>query len=133
MLSSEPRFLQGIAEFNRRRFFEAHEVWEDLWHFYRQNDRAMLQGLIQVAAGCHHLRTDNLNGAFSLIGKGLAKLSQYGEEHAQIDLGRLRDQCKRLLDSVAACRLGGNSVIDGPSYPTIAIVPRDCRSDSAEQ
>ena len=133
MLSSEPRFHQGIAEFNRRRFFEAHEVWEDLWHFYRHDDRAMLQGLIQVAAGCFHLRTDNLNGAFSLIGKGLAKLGQDGEEYALIDLGRLRDQCEKLLDSVAAYRLGGDSVIDGPPFPTIATVPRDCRSDSAEQ
>ena len=122
MMSSEPRFHEGVAEFNRRRFFEAHEVWEDLWHEYRHDDRTLLQGLIQVAAGCYHLQTNNLDGAFSLIGKGLVKLNLYDEKHAQIDLGKLKYQSERLLDSVAAFRLGGDSVVDGLSYPTIAIV-----------
>jgi len=124
MLSSEPRLHQGIAEFNRRRFFEAHEVWEELWHQYRHDDRTMLQGLIQVAVGCYHLQTNNLDCASSLIGKGLAKLSGYDERHAQTDRGILKDQSERLLDSVAAYRLGGDSVVDAQSYPTIAIVSK---------
>ena len=27
----DPRYLVGIVHFNRGDYFEAHEVWEDLW------------------------------------------------------------------------------------------------------
>ena len=29
--SYDPRYLAGIVLFNRGDYFEAHEVWEDLW------------------------------------------------------------------------------------------------------
>ena len=33
----DPLYLQGIAYFNACEFFEAHEVWEDLWKSYAAN------------------------------------------------------------------------------------------------
>ena len=30
----DPLYLKGIAYFNACEFFEAHEVWEDLWKSY---------------------------------------------------------------------------------------------------
>ena len=30
-MTAEPRYLRGIDHFNQGEFFEAHEVWEDLW------------------------------------------------------------------------------------------------------
>ncbi len=128
MMSSEPRFHEGIAEFNRRRFFEAHEVWEDLWHEYREEDRVFLQGLIQIAAGCYHLQTENVNGAFSLIGKGLDKLEPYRAGHAGLDVNVLAECCTALLDAIAIRRLGGNSVIDDQSLPTCAQKSKDTPS-----
>lgn len=125
MMSSEPQFHAGIAEFNCRRFFEAHEVWEDLWHGYRESDRIFLQGLIQIAAGCFHLQSDNLNGAFSLMGKGLAKLEPYGKAHAGLDVETLVSRCGTLLDAIAVRRRGGDSVIDDHSLPTIAKLTKD--------
>ena len=29
--SHDPRYLKGIEYFNACEFFEAHEVWEELW------------------------------------------------------------------------------------------------------
>ena len=125
MMSSESWFHEGIAEFNRRRFFEAHEVWEVLWHGYREDDRTFLQGLIQIAAGCFHLQADNLNGASSLIGKGLVKLERYSNGHAGIDLETLLNRCHHLLDSIAVRRLGGDSEVDHISIPTINSLSKD--------
>ena len=58
----DPRFLAGISFFNRRQYFEAHEVWEDLWHECSPECRRFYQGLIQAAVALHHWRNGNWRG-----------------------------------------------------------------------
>lgn len=55
-LSAEERrhlFLAGIELFNRGRFFESHEAWEEIWRSTTPEPRDLFQGLIQVAAAMH--------------------------------------------------------------------------------
>lgn len=59
---------RGQTLFNDEEFFEAHEVWEELWHVEQGRDRAFVQALIQVAAHLVHLRKGNWSGASS-VGK----------------------------------------------------------------
>ena len=61
--SQDRWFLAGAKEFDNQRFFEAHELWERLWRRMEQPERGILQGLIQLAAACHHLQRGNLLGA----------------------------------------------------------------------
>lgn len=65
----------GRAAFNRGEFFEAHERWEEAWHRLEGAERVRVQGLIQIAAGLHHLQQGRPRPAASLLAKGLAKLS----------------------------------------------------------
>jgi len=77
----------GIALFNERQFFEAHEVWEDAWRTAAGDERLLLHGLIQVAAGFHKLQCDQPAGAVALLDKGLEKLAAVGSAGAQgVDL-----------------------------------------------
>jgi uncharacterized protein len=62
----DPRYLAGILFFNERDFFEAHEVWEDLWAESHGNERRFYQGLIQAAVGLFHFSGGNLGGAVKL-------------------------------------------------------------------
>src|SRR5262249_26444350 len=49
-----PRYLAGVLLFNEQAYFEAHEVWEDLWAESYGPERKFYQGLIQAAVGlCH--------------------------------------------------------------------------------
>jgi predicted metal-dependent hydrolase len=89
---TDERLWAGIRDFNAGRFFEAHEVWEDLWHGYRGSDRTFLQGLIQAAAGFYHLQTANPKGARSQLAKSGTKLRQYAPSHWGIDVDRLLQQ-----------------------------------------
>ena len=66
---------EGTVLFNRGQFFEAHEVWEDGWHRAQGEERLLLHGLIQIAAGFHKLQCGQPGGAASLFAKGLAKLA----------------------------------------------------------
>jgi predicted O-methyltransferase YrrM len=49
--------------FRRGLYFEAHEALEDRWRATRS---PVLQALIQIAAGCHHLTHGNVHGARTL-------------------------------------------------------------------
>lgn len=77
----------GIQLFNDRRFFEAHEVLEDVWRAAPAPEKKFLQGLIQLAVGFHHHSTGNIVGAQSLISRGARNLSVYPEEFGGVRLG----------------------------------------------
>jgi len=55
-LSPEERerlFREGIELFNQGKFFESHEVWEEIWRSTTPEPRDLFQGLVQVAAAMH--------------------------------------------------------------------------------
>jgi hypothetical protein len=62
----DPRYLAGILLFNRADYFEAHEVWEDLWMNATGTERRFYQGLIQAAVGLLHFGNGNVRGAVKL-------------------------------------------------------------------
>jgi uncharacterized protein len=68
--SPDPRYLAGIELFNRGEFFEAHEVWEDLWHECGSADRRFYQALIQAAVAAYHWSRGNATGAKRLYHSG---------------------------------------------------------------
>ena len=83
-------FRRGIALFNQARFFDAHEVLEDVWRPARGRRRRFLQALIQVAVALHHHSRGNLTGARSLLARGGNTLAPYPSVYAGLDLRRLR-------------------------------------------
>jgi predicted metal-dependent hydrolase len=71
---------QGIVLFQKGHFFDAHEVWEELWRGTSPGLLKLIyQGLIQGAVGMHHLRRGNHSGARAQLQKSIAKLSTIPE------------------------------------------------------
>lgn len=68
------RLRAGRAAFERGEFFEAHERWEDVWRELLGEDRRFVQGLIQIAAGRHHLRHGRSRPGARLLAKGVEKI-----------------------------------------------------------
>ena len=56
----EELFQTGLKHYHSRDFFEAHEVWEELWSEYYLEDRKFIQGLIQLAVSFVHLGNGNM-------------------------------------------------------------------------
>jgi predicted metal-dependent hydrolase len=73
---------QGRAAFNSGAYHLAHELWEDAWHQLAGAERLRIQGLIQIAAGLHHLQAGRSRPAAALLGKGLEKLERTAETRA---------------------------------------------------
>ena len=85
----DPRYLEGIRCFNSREFFEAHEVWEDLWRDEQGPSRRYYQGLIQIAVCLHHFGNGNTRGARKLYHSSRGYVEAYRPRHLGLDLERL--------------------------------------------
>jgi predicted metal-dependent hydrolase len=73
----DPRYLAGVEFFNAGEYFEAHEVWEELWHDCLPEDRRFYQSLIQAAVALYHFDRGNAEGANRLLARGRAKAVNY--------------------------------------------------------
>jgi predicted metal-dependent hydrolase len=82
-------YRRGILLFNREAFFDAHEVWEDVWREADGLEKKFLQGLIQVAVAFHHYSNGNIAGARSLLERGCKNLAECPEEFAGISVAGL--------------------------------------------
>ena len=88
----ERLFFDGLRAYEEKDFFEAHELWEELWSDYYLADRTLIQGLIQLAVSFVHLGNGNLNGAKSLLKKSADKFSSFSGIHRGINIDDLKQQ-----------------------------------------
>ncbi len=91
-MNDDEKFERGVADFNAGRFFEAHEVWEELWLAAAEPEKTFLQGLIQVAAAFHHHGRGNARGRQSLLAAGIVKLAGCPDDFRGRTIAKLRDE-----------------------------------------
>lgn len=75
-------YLRGCDFFNRGWWWEAHEIWEALWHVVQGRDetfRALLQGLIQLSACALNRERGVDSGAERLLQSACALLARAGD------------------------------------------------------
>ena len=83
-------FEEGKSKYLNAEYFDAHEVWEDLWSDYYLPDRKLVQGLIQLSVSLVHLNNGNLKGAKSLLIKSKEKFAQFEKTDRPINLKLLK-------------------------------------------
>jgi predicted metal-dependent hydrolase len=101
MLSSMEAGLElGISHFNARRFYDCHEVLEDVWLEESPPRKQFLQAIIHFAVAFYHDGRDNRLGALRQLRKGIAKLAPYLPTYEDVDTSRLFDEGLRCLASL---------------------------------
>ncbi len=70
----DPRFYCGIQSFNSGNFYEAHDLFEDLWHECDEPKRRWIHGIVQISVAMHHHSTGNLNGSLLLMAEGISRM-----------------------------------------------------------
>jgi len=110
----DPRYLEGIEHFNKCDFYEAHEVWEELWADYQGPSRKFYQGLIQVAVCLHHFGNGNIRGAKKLYYGCRSYLEPYLPRHEGVNLEKLLTQLEVCCHEILASK---------EEFPQIDIVP----------
>ena len=96
-MTYDARYLKGIEHFNKREFFDAHEIWEDLWNEEHGEPNKFVQGLIQFATALHHFEASNLKGARILYLGGVELLTPYGEKYWGLPVETFLAQMKQVM------------------------------------
>ena len=97
-MKKEKLFKDGYKNFKEMNYFEAHEVWEELWSDYYLKDRKFVQGLIQLAVSFVHLGNGNMNGAVNQLKKCTAKFEQFSGIHREINEPLLLNQIEQVRE-----------------------------------
>ena len=78
--------MHGVALFNAGQFFAAHEAWEAIWVECVGPEKALLQGLVEIAAGYAKIESGIRNGALKLLSRGTDHLRGYLPAALGLDL-----------------------------------------------
>lgn len=82
-------FHEGIDLFNRGQWFDAHEVWEDIWHMAAGEKKRFYQGLIQCAVTIEHIRRGNPRGVRSVYATAIPKFEGLPDVYMGVPVKRL--------------------------------------------
>jgi len=99
----DPRYLAFFDCFNTGRYFEAHEVLENLWLEEPGPDYGFYKGLIQLAGAFVHVQKHRPAPASALLKLAAANLSLYGATHHGLDLNSVLELTRVWLERVQAC------------------------------
>ena len=81
--SFEDSLFYALNLFNKQKWYEAHDAFEDIWNTLDGDERQIIQGILQVSVSQFHLSKGNLNGATILLGEGLGRI----KNRTNIDIG----------------------------------------------
>ncbi|HEY2330136.1 MAG TPA: DUF309 domain-containing protein [Verrucomicrobiae bacterium] len=83
----DARYAGYFALFNRQKFYEAHDVLEDLWLPDRRGVNGnFYKGLIQLAGAFVHLQKNRLRPSAALFKLARTNLEKYPARHERLDL-----------------------------------------------
>jgi uncharacterized protein len=91
------RFLEGVALFNKGYYWEAHEVWEDVWRNEEDDVKTFAQGFVQIAAANSFVNLAKLASAKYLFEKALEKFRQFPSSECGVDVERLIGDIEKAL------------------------------------
>ena len=113
--------LEGIAQFNRREYFEQHETLELLWRAERRKVRQLYQGILQIGVAFHHLRRRNHHGTVYMLTRGARYLAPFAPHCQGVDVERLLADAAAALAEVE--RLGPDRLgdFDWQLAPTVQL------------
>jgi len=110
---------EAIDLFNKQKWYEAHDAFEDLWNDLVGDERQIVQGILQVSVSQFHLNKGNLNGAMILLGEGLGRIKNRESEDLEIDLRLLCNKLESLLN-----KLHTKTSLNQCDVPFIKIIKR---------
>jgi len=93
-------FEEAIAQFNSGDYYACHDTLESIWNDAWQSDRAFYQGILQIAVGIYHLKSQNWHGAAILLGEGTSRLPAYLPDYQSIDVEALLTDSLLILQKV---------------------------------
>ncbi len=118
--SVDERLAAALALFDDERYFEFHDVLEDLWREEPGHERDFYRGLLQVGVALHKARQAQMNGAWKLLEKGRVRLAPFGASHRGVAIATLVVAIERWLERATERERAGLPVWPDGTPPRIA-------------
>ena len=84
--SFKDSLFNALNLFNKHKWYEAHDAFEEIWNSVDGDERQIIQGILQVSVSQFHLSKGNLNGATILLGEGLGRIKTRTKINIGLDL-----------------------------------------------
>jgi predicted metal-dependent hydrolase len=112
--SLDEHYLAYFDCFNRRRFFEAHEVLEQIWLPQRRGPNGpFYKGLIQLAGAFVHLQKNRLGPAVALLKLARTNLQKFPPTHQELDLPGVLALIEDWMGKLCHARLPTDLLLSG--------------------
>ena len=102
MSEMDPRLVHGIELFNKKEFFDCHEILEELWKNQTEPEKQLTQGLIQIAVAYYHALRGNRLGADKLLKRGLARVRPFLPEFRNLLLDEFIASVEKDAETVSS-------------------------------
>lgn len=124
MTTYDPLYLAGIECFNRRAYFESHEIWEELWGKTHGEAKPFYKGLIQAAVALHHATRGNPRGAKKLLARSRHHLALYRPRYLGLEVDRFLSEVGQCVERARGWQAPGHRATLSPALlPTIRLEP----------
>ncbi len=80
------QYLEGIHLFNEGKYFEAHEIWEEIWGESVGLEKKFYQALIMVAVALLKRESNIPGGAEKMYQRALERLAELPDSYFGIDI-----------------------------------------------
>ncbi len=107
--------------FNRKMYFECHDLLEEAWSDAKGEDRELLQSLIHVSVGLYHVAAGNHKGAKSLLERGVLGLEPFLPTRDGLDLLGLSKQVRRCLEKTERALAGETIEWEAADVPVMRV------------
>jgi predicted metal-dependent hydrolase len=91
---------RAVDLFNRKLYFECHDLLEEAWSEARGEERAFLQGLIHAAVGLYHLAAGTERGAESQLRQAVERLGPFRAGREGLDLAAFSAALQNCLSKI---------------------------------
>ncbi len=109
----------GLAQFNRREFYECHETLEDAWREASGFERELYQGVLQVGVGFYHLLRRNPRGALALLRRGVEHLAPLPTSFMSVEVARLIAETEPWIAQLEGLPPGRTLHVDPDQLPQV--------------
>ncbi len=88
---------EAINLFNEERYWECHEILENLWRVLKGDKKILVQAIILVCAAFVHFQKDEADVAISMLQRYQSKLRWHDRFYEGIDLEKLREGVAEII------------------------------------
>lgn len=95
-LQDDPRFAAGLELFDRGEFFDASEVFEDLFFEAVREEVPVARAMLQASVGALHAERGQRRAAVGRLREAIKALDAITDSHG-LDVAKIRAEVERLI------------------------------------